>query len=285
MSALTAAAALSNHKAANYNTNASFVYSAAYTSAVLGLLDARPGEAVCDLGCGSGELTALIKRQVGDGEVVGIDSSADMIAKAESTTAGIAYYQLDAQDPSAVPAELHGRFDAVFTSATLHWCKRDPAGAARVIALLLKPGGRVAYEFGGFGNTVGVRAAIHQVLRQNGVNPVPLDPWYFPTPEQYTALLGAVGLVPGPAALHPRPTPLPTDLAGWLTTFVRGSFLAGFDAAKQDALIDEIVEMARIDNFWTDASPGAGLRPAVAGAKEGWEVMYVRLRGTATKPT
>jgi hypothetical protein len=32
---------------------------------------------------------------------------------------------------------------------------------------------------------VGVRAAIHQVLRKRGIDPVPLDPWYFPTVKQY----------------------------------------------------------------------------------------------------
>jgi hypothetical protein len=37
---------------------------------------------------------------------------------------------------------------------------------------------------------VGVRAAIHQVLKKEGVDPVPLDPWYFPTVAQYTSVSG-----------------------------------------------------------------------------------------------
>ena len=74
------AASLTNHNAATYNKNASFVYSAKYTAAVLDLLDAKPGERIVDLGCGTGELTLQIAEKVGaDGSVVGLDSSADMV--------------------------------------------------------------------------------------------------------------------------------------------------------------------------------------------------------------
>jgi hypothetical protein len=65
--------------------------------------------------------------------------------------------------------------------------------------------------------SVGVRAAIHQVLKKEGVDPVPLDPWYFPTAAQYTSV-SAVGHVqamcivlnlqcvtPSPLLSPPRP--------------------------------------------------------------------------------
>ena len=74
-------ASLTNHNAAAYNQNAAFVYSAKYTAAVLDLLDARPGERIADLGCGTGELTLQIADTVGErGSVVGLDSSADMVS-------------------------------------------------------------------------------------------------------------------------------------------------------------------------------------------------------------
>ena len=63
-----------------YNTNASFVYSPQYTSAVLALLDAKKGETILDLGCGSGEMCVELQRVVGeDGLVVGTDFSASMV--------------------------------------------------------------------------------------------------------------------------------------------------------------------------------------------------------------
>jgi ubiquinone/menaquinone biosynthesis C-methylase UbiE len=75
------AANLTNHKASDYSENASFVYSAKFTNAVLGLLDAKPGERIIDLGCGTGELTRQIREAVGsEGTTVGADSSEDMVS-------------------------------------------------------------------------------------------------------------------------------------------------------------------------------------------------------------
>lgn len=65
--------------ATSYNKTAAFVYSQAFTSPVLTLLDAKPGERIIDFGCGSGEVTLQIKKLVGDaGLVVGCDSSESM---------------------------------------------------------------------------------------------------------------------------------------------------------------------------------------------------------------
>lgn len=76
----TQEAALSNHNASNYTKHANFVYSDKFTSAVLELLAAQPGEAVVDLGCGTGQLTERIKQAVGEtGTVCGVDSSEDMV--------------------------------------------------------------------------------------------------------------------------------------------------------------------------------------------------------------
>ena len=46
-------------------------------------------------------------------------------------------------------------FDAVFSNAVLHWCKRDPEAVVREVARVLRKGGRFAGEMGGFMNLVG----------------------------------------------------------------------------------------------------------------------------------
>ena len=131
--------------------------------------------------------------------------------------------------------------------------------------------------------SVGVRQAIHQVLRDKGVDPLPLDPWYFPTAAQYSSLLTARGLVPKDVALFPRPTPLPGDLVGWLKTFVRNTFFASYDEQEQNRLMDQVQELCRVDNFWTNATPGMGTVSEGKQGEEGWEIMYVRIGGLALK--
>jgi len=63
----------------------------------------------------------------------------------------------DAQNlriPSQVP-ELQEGYDAVFSNAALHWCKRDPLGVVQGVRRALKPGGRFVAEMGGFMNCIG----------------------------------------------------------------------------------------------------------------------------------
>jgi SAM-dependent methyltransferase len=95
------------------------------------------------------------------------------------------------------------KFDAAFSNATLHWCKRDPAGVLESVKKILKPGGRLVVEMGGAMNcigttnipdlqfsiervTPGVRSALHRVIKSRGHDPIPLDPWFFPSVEDYT---------------------------------------------------------------------------------------------------
>jgi len=104
-------------------------------------------------------------------------------------------FQSDAQHlrfPS--PESDEHSFDAVFTNATLHWCKRDPGGVLDGVKKALKKnkhetthGGlpRFVGEFGGFLNVTGVRSHLHRVMVERGIDPVPLDPWFFPTDKEY----------------------------------------------------------------------------------------------------
>ena len=115
-------------------------------------------------------------------------------------------FQADIQNPDEVEAaisEADGKFDVVFTNAALHWCKRDPAGVLESAKRVLKPGGRIVGEMGGFMNCIGevlvisamehvlmkhrpgVRSAIHCVLRERGHDPESVDPWYFPSMADY----------------------------------------------------------------------------------------------------
>lgn len=82
-------------------------------------------------------------------------------------------------------------FDAVFTHAALHWI-RTPRTVIEGAKQVLRPGGRFVGEFGGHGNMAAVRVAMHSALWRRGIDPLEVDPWYFPTPDEYRRQLEAV---------------------------------------------------------------------------------------------
>ncbi|KAF4617398.1 hypothetical protein D9613_006014 [Agrocybe pediades] len=253
--------------ASNYNKTASFVYSPAFTAPVLGLLSAKPGERILDVGCGSGELTLLIQQiveQAPGGAIVGTDSSESMIRKAKENGVKHAFIA-DAQE-MIVPQEYQEKYDAVFSNAALHWCKRDPLGVLTSVAKVLKPGGRIAAEMGGFLNCVGLVSQLHDVVRSRGRDPEELSPWYFPSMEDYVKLLVEAGFEPTHMALVPRITQLSTDLYDWLNLFARSTFLKDFSDAEAQEIMREVQDRCRVD--CRDASGK-------------WAIMYSRLRFTA----
>jgi len=158
------------------------------------------------------------------------------------------------------------KFDAVFSNAALHWCKRSPSGVIESAARALKKGGRFVVEMGGFTNCVGLRMVIHEVLRRRGLDPVALDPWYFPSPQDQQKLLESNGFRVVHISLNPRFTPLGGDIIDWQRTFARTSAFAGLsDAEAEDAMREVQVLCA----------------PDCRDVSGNWALMYTRLRFVA----
>jgi len=105
----------------------------------------QPGEQALDVGCGTGTLALAVARHVGSsGRVVGIDPSAQQIARARAKAARV-HAPLDFQ--IAVIEQLpfpDQTFDVVFSTLMMHHL---PAPLKRQglaeIARVLKPGGRL----------------------------------------------------------------------------------------------------------------------------------------------
>jgi SAM-dependent methyltransferase len=240
---------------AAYAVNAGFV--PALGAPVLELLAPRPGERILDLGCGDGVLTARI---VAAGAVVtGLEPDPRLAAAARRR--GIDVVEQDAHLPFGAGVQ-----DAVFSNAALHWM-RDPPTVLVNIASALRPGGRLVAEQGGFGNVAAVVTALLAALEAVG-HPAPDPfPWDFPSPNGLRRRLAAAGLEPVEVALIPRPTPLPTGMAGWLETFA-SPFLDGVAPEARAAVL-------------ADATRRMG---ALHDPDEGWIADYVRLRFVARKP-
>lgn len=108
---------------------------------LLALIRGRPGMRVVDLGCGTGELTRELHRQLGARETVGMDSSAAMLDRARRLTGeGLSF---EAGDIGVfAPASP---YDLVFSNAALQWVPDHPALLARLTAAVAE-GGQLAVQ-------------------------------------------------------------------------------------------------------------------------------------------
>lgn len=96
-------------------------------------------EHICDLGCGTGKLTARLQQHFGATAVLGIDSSAEMLAQALPLAhAQLRFEQADLR-------ELSGSWDLIFSHAALQWVP-DHAGLLKQLWQHLAPGGQLAIQ-------------------------------------------------------------------------------------------------------------------------------------------
>jgi trans-aconitate methyltransferase len=184
---------------------------------LVNLLAPKPGERILDLGCGTGQLTAEIAKS--GAEVMGVDSSPEMISQARSNYPTLRFEVADATRFRAAEP-----FDAVFSNAALHWIK-DATATAATIAAALKPGGRFVAEFGGKGNVRTLVDALAAVYNEvSGDSRGSANPWYFPSLAEYATVLEANGLEVTYGVLFDRPTPLEGGANGvrdWVEMFLK----------------------------------------------------------------
>ena len=235
---------------ASYAKNARFVSDLG--EPLLELLAAKPGERIFDLGCGDGALTAKIS--LAGCAVYAADASFAQVEAARRR--GVTAFVMDGRQMA-----VKSIFNAVFTNAVLHWIQPAEKVVQGVVQSL-KRNGRFVGEFGGKGNVATIRAALHAALRQRGIDPWEVDPWYYPSPEQYAELLKRFGFEVAYCELIPRPTRLPGDIAAWLEVFAQ-PFTQSIHEAERRQHLEEIRRE---------------LEPSLRRQDGKWYADYVRLR-------
>lgn len=242
--------AVQRWSASDYARNGRFVQESA--GPIFAWLAPKPGERILDLGCGDGELTAEIKAVGAD--VLGVDLSDELLAVARMK--GLTVQKADGHALSYAQ-----EFDAVFSNLALHWMLAPElviAGVARA----LRPRGRFVGEFGGHGNVAAIATAMRAVAKARGGDPACVSHWFFPTVEEYGALLAKHGFQVREMTLVPKQTALKTGMEAWLGTFGR-FFFDQFDEPARSEAMNEAVEL---------------LRPALCDTQGRWTADHVRLR-------
>jgi trans-aconitate methyltransferase len=241
----------------SYAKNARFVSDLG--EPLLRMLDPKPGELILDLGCGDGALT---KKVAALGcTVIGVDMSLAQIEAARKH--GLQALVMDGQRMGFTQS-----FDSVYTNAALHWMKQ-PEKVVTGVRDCLKPGGRFIGEFGGKGNVEKIRSALHAGLQRRGIDPLVIDPWYYPSTEEYTRLLTSVGFTVGYIELIPRATKLPGDILDWLKVFAQ-PFTKSVIETDRQCYLEEVRKT---------------LASSLRDQEGNWFADYVRLRFAASKKT
>ncbi len=233
-----------------YDSKHDFVWK--YGSDVVSLLAPQRGERILDVGCGTGHLTAQIAES--GAEVVGVDRSPEMIAAARKAFPNLRFEITDARK---LPFE--SEFDAVFSNATLHWI-HEPLLVIEGARNALRPEGRFVGEFGGKGNIRNLQSALDRAVVELQLSrPGEVNPWYYPSVAEYSALLEGSGFEVRLITLFDRPTGLADGEAGlrnWITMF-GSDYLAKVNSEMREPFFRRVEELLRSELFrdgqwWAD---------------------------------
>jgi trans-aconitate 2-methyltransferase len=95
---------------------------------------------VVDLGCGAGNVTAILKQRFPEADVVGVDGSPAMLEKARATVPDCRFEAADffQWQPREAP-------DLIYSNAALHWVDRHPTLFPRLLSCVA-PGGVLAIQ-------------------------------------------------------------------------------------------------------------------------------------------
>jgi len=163
---------------------------------VLSLLDLEGNERVLDVGCGNGKVTSKIAARVPRGNVVGVDSSAEMIAFALKNYSREVQPNLRFEVANARKLPFREEFDLVVSFNALHWIPEQDE-ALRSIRTAMKSGGLAQLRL----VPTGKRKSLEAVIEETRKSPAWAryftdfrDPYLRLTPDQYAGMAEQNGL-------------------------------------------------------------------------------------------
>ncbi len=171
---------------------------AGFGSAALETLDAKPGERIIDIGCGTGTTSLAIAEAVGpSGAVLGCDIAQTMIDAARSRGAGLTQLSFEVKDAQTDDLAGGTAFDAMFSRYGVMFFA-DPIAAFANIGASVRSGGRltfVCWQPEDHNPWLSVPAAIMQSFTPNPVRAAPNapGPFAFRNPDRIREVLSGGG--------------------------------------------------------------------------------------------
>jgi trans-aconitate 2-methyltransferase len=220
----------------------------------LALVDKRPGLRVIDLGCGTGHLTAQLADVLPGSDVLGVDTSAEMLAEAPARP-GLRF------EPRAIEA-VEGQWDLVFSHAAIHWVDDHKALVPRLFGLVA-PGGQLVVQLPSnhwHPAQVEMRAAAAELTDFRRASPVL-------TIADYAELLHAAGGsdLTVLEKVYPHVLPDADAVAAFTSSTALLPYLAHLSDDGKQALRDRYV--ARLRALWPKGPVFFGFRRIIFAAK------------------
>ncbi|MBY0278914.1 methyltransferase domain-containing protein [Candidatus Binatia bacterium] len=195
---------------------------------------------VVDLGCGTGELTAELHATLGARETLGVERSANMLARSAALARpGLRFVQGDIADFADTAA-----WDVVFSNAALQWLPEHERLLPRVAAAVA-PGGQLAIQV-----PANFDHPTHVIAAELANDPAFATRFTAPprtagvlAPERYAELLDDLGFVRQSVRLQVYGHRLASrdDVVEW----VRGTLLTAYESTLPPPLFVEFVERYR----------------------------------------
>ncbi len=167
-----------------------------FGNAAIAAADARPGERVLDIGCGSGTSTFPLADRTGtDGHVLGVDISEQLVEIARRAAPAGAPIEFRCADAATAPLPA-GKFDLLFSRFGVMFFD-DPVAAFAHMRGALKPGGRLAFVcWRGAQENDWVQlpmAAIRDIVQPAPADPNAPGPFAFGDRQKIADILSAAG--------------------------------------------------------------------------------------------
>lgn len=158
-----------------WNPGAYLTYASERTQPFIDLLQRtqRPeATTIIDLGCGPGNGMPILRAMYPHAQIVGVDSSAEMLERAAASTeadAGIRYVHADIRDLTLEALGLDEPVDLVVSNAALQWLP-DHRSLLPQLMELVAPGGTLSVQIPGNFN-----APSHRLLAEHAAKPEFVD--------------------------------------------------------------------------------------------------------------
>ncbi len=219
-----------------------------YGKGLIDFIPCKENQSILDLGCGTGDLTSEIYDRLST-NIIGVDASGEMIAKARNKYPNIYFDVCD-----ATKLHFENEFDVVFSNAVFHWIPNQN-NLHKSIYNALKKDGVLICEFGADKNIYNITSAFANAISK--YNDIYYSPFYFPTVKEHSEVVKNNSFIIDKIYDYDRPTVLPNSSLGlrqWVYQFFSEA-LNKYNERQQEEILCSVENQLRTTMFdgekWT----------------------------------